>query len=167
MNDKKVFADDLTIYRFTPPSITFEERLEIHGTKRSVEILTYGGGHTESDAFVYLNDEKLAFMADIVLVHSTPFMGAGQPYHWPLILDKVKQLNLNTIIPGHGDVGTAEHIDLTDQYVRFVLETIRTAKLKGMTADEAAKIDVPEPFHLWDGIMIFQWNIQMLWDKVN
>jgi cyclase len=167
VNDKKVFAEELPIYRFTPPSITFEDRLKIHGTKRCVEILTYGGGHTESDAFVYLKDENLAFMADLVLVNSTPFMGVGKPDHWPSILDKVKQLNLNTIIPGHGQVGSAEHIDLTDQFINFVLDTIRIAKEKGLTADEAVKTDVPEPFNSWDGVMILSWNIQMLWDKVN
>jgi cyclase len=167
VNDKKVFVEDLPNYRLTLPSITFEDRLEIHGTKRSVEIITHGGGHTESDAFVYLRDDNLAFMADLVLVNSTPFMGVGQPEHWPTILDKVKQLNLKTIIPGHGTVGSGQHIDLTDQYITFVLDTIRIAKEKGLTTDEAMKTEVPEPFNSWDGLMILQWNIQMLWDKVN
>lgn len=166
VNDKKVFAEDLPLYSFTPPSITFEDSLKIHGSKRGVEILTYGGGHTESDTFVYLKDENLAFMADLVLVNSTPFMGVGKPEHWPSILDKVKQLNLNTIIPGHGPIGSAEHIDLTCQYIYFVLNTIKLAKEKGLTAEEVLKIDIPETFSSWDGVMIFQWNIQWLWDKV-
>lgn len=166
INDKKVFAEDLSNYRFTPPSITFEDRFEIHGTNRSVEIITYGGGHTESDVFVYLKDENLAFMADLVLVNATPFMGVGKPEHWPTILDKVRKLNLATVIPGHGPVGTAEHIDLTDQYIHFVLETIRTAKENGLTVDEAAHTEIPAPFNSWDSTMIFQWNVQRLWEKI-
>lgn len=165
LNDKKVFAEDLSIYRFIQPSVTFEERMDIHGTKRSIEILTYGGGHTESDAFVYLKDENLAFMADLVLVNTTPFMGTGNPEDWKSILDKAKQLNLDTIIPGHGQVGSEEHIDLTKQFIVYVLDTIQIAKEKGLSAEEAMNTELPEPFNSWDGIMVFRWNIQMLWDK--
>jgi len=71
------------------------------------------------------------------------------------------------MIPGHGEVGSAQHIELTDQFIRFVLNTIRTVKEKGLNVDAAMNTDIPEPFNSWDGKMIFQWNIQMLWEKIN
>ncbi|MCJ7634128.1 MBL fold metallo-hydrolase, partial [Candidatus Bathyarchaeota archaeon] len=43
------------------PNITFEHKLTIHGTKRTVELLPLAG-HTASDVILYLPEEKIAFM---------------------------------------------------------------------------------------------------------
>ncbi len=166
ISDKKVLLDAFPILRLTPPTITFEDRLVIHGTKRHVELITYGGGHTGSDSFLYLPEDQLAFMADLVLVRATPFMGVGNPSEWLTILDRVKELELKTIVPGHGDVGTAENIELTEQYIHFVLETLRDAKEKGLSVDEVVAMDIPSPYSEWSASMVFEWNIRRLWDRV-
>jgi glyoxylase-like metal-dependent hydrolase (beta-lactamase superfamily II) len=165
IGDKKVLWEVMPMTRLTPPAITFEDRLEIHGSKRHVELLTYGGGHTDSDVFLVLPEERLAFMADLVLVDATPFMGVGHPNQWLTILDRVKELGLKTIIPGHGQVGTEEHIVLTAQYIRFVLDTIRASKARGLSVDEAATMEPPAPYFAWEASMVHEWNIRRLWDQ--
>ncbi|MBD0384484.1 hypothetical protein ICC18_31060 [Paenibacillus sp. WST5] len=52
---------------YTLPTITFDQQMSIQGSDRTVQLITYGGGHTQSDAFVYLPEEKIAVKGDLVL----------------------------------------------------------------------------------------------------
>lgn len=47
--------------RIVLPNLTFEDKFVIHGNTRNVECYCFGGGHTPSDAFLYLPEEKIAF----------------------------------------------------------------------------------------------------------
>ena len=58
--------EDLPILEIILPTFIFEEKLMIRGTKRQVEIVCYGGGHTPSDTFMYIPDVKIAFMGDLL-----------------------------------------------------------------------------------------------------
>lgn len=165
VSDLKVLWEAIPMIRLTPPTVLFDEHLTIQGSKRRVELITYGGGHTDSDSFLYIPELQLAFMADLVLVEATPFMGVGHPEQWLTILDRVKELDVKTIIPGHGQIGTAEHIDQTANYLRFVLETISTAKADGLSVDEVAKRELPAPYKDWESPIVFEWNVRRLWDR--
>jgi cyclase len=78
--------------------------LNIHGRDRTVHLITYGGGHTPSDAFVYLPDDKLAVMGDLVLSNHHPVLFNANPKEWINILNQVDLLHIEKIIPGHGEV---------------------------------------------------------------
>jgi len=47
------------------PDQTFEEKVVFHGTHKTVELLTWGGGHSSSDSFLLLPAERIAFMGDL------------------------------------------------------------------------------------------------------
>jgi glyoxylase-like metal-dependent hydrolase (beta-lactamase superfamily II) len=92
--------------------------------------ITYGGGHTLSDAVLWLPEERILFTADLV-VHGHPWIGDGDPGAWPGILDRLAALGPETIVPGHGPVSGAEAIDAVRGYLH---------------AFNAAKPGDPNPF---------------------
>lgn len=49
------------------PDATFGKRLVLYGENRRVEILSFGGGHTANDAFLYLPDDGIVFLSDCFL----------------------------------------------------------------------------------------------------
>ena len=61
------------------PDITFERRLAFAGSKHTAVLLTFGGGHSPSDAFLYFPDLALAFMGDLVQVGFHPALSDGNP----------------------------------------------------------------------------------------
>ena len=67
INEMERVYEAIPELRIVLPNLTFEDKLVIHGEDRTVEFHCYGGGHTPSDAFLYLPKEKIAFMGDIVL----------------------------------------------------------------------------------------------------
>lgn len=151
------------------PTLTFDERLVFHGSRRSAELLTYGGGHTGSDAFLYLPAEHLALMGDLVLVGCQPMFVQGDPQAWSAILDRVRLLDIQTIVPGHGPVGTMQDLDLVQRYLTTIEELARSAFEQGKTLAEASQTPLPEPFASWNFRETFGWNMETFftrWQKV-
>ena len=83
------------------PDITFHDQLILTGTKRTVTLFSYGEGHTESDLFLYLPAEQIAFLGDLLFVHNQPWLGDGDPVKWKTYLDSIAHLNLKILVPGH------------------------------------------------------------------
>jgi cyclase len=86
------------------PDVRFEEKLEL-GRARA---LTFGGGHTTSDAVVHVPDAGVLVAGDLVVVGTQPWAGHGDPDEWVRILDHLEALDAHTVVPGHGPVAGGE-----------------------------------------------------------
>ena len=88
----------------TPPTMTYETRMSMFRGSREIQLLFLGRGHTGGDTVVYLPKEKIVATGDLV-VGSLPFMYMGDGFvnEWPDTMEKILQLDFDTIIPGHGD----------------------------------------------------------------
>ncbi len=102
------------------PGLTFNNQLIMYGTKRTVQLLSYGEGHTESDLFLYLPNEQIAFLGDLLFVQNQPWLGDGDPDKWKIYLDSIAQLNIKIFVPGHGPVATAASIKMMKLYFENV-----------------------------------------------
>ena len=97
----RVLADSLDGLRLCLPQITFNQQLTISGSARSVHLLTYGGGHTGSDGFLYIPDAGVLFLSDLLFVRCHPFLADGHPENWIAILEKIQTLEADVLVPGH------------------------------------------------------------------
>ncbi|WP_201364078.1 MBL fold metallo-hydrolase [Dictyobacter formicarum] len=145
----------IPIFEPTIPHLTLEHQLTFHGSKRTVEVLTYGGGHTRSDAFLYLPDDQILFMGDLLFVHTHPWIGDGDPEEWVHILQQVEQLNFTVAVPGHGPVGGRSDMALNRHYLTALVVLVEECMSKGLPLEEATKTTLPEPFNSWEGAEIF------------
>ena len=113
---------NLKAARLHHPEVTFAERLLLHGSQRSVEVLCYGGGHSGGDAFVYLPSDSVAFMGDLVASRRHAWVGSGSISAWYSILERFSRLDTDTIVPGHGNVTRRQAVAETMQYLLKVQE---------------------------------------------
>ena len=104
------------------------------------ELLTYGGGHTESDAFLHLADVGVLFAADLVLVRSHGWIGDGDPDAWPSIVDRIAELDFDVLVPGHGEVGGREDVEAFRGYLGDLLAAARA---------QGPDAPVPERYRDW------------------
>jgi cyclase len=101
----------LPILQLTLPQQTFKEEMTFYGTKRSAKLFTLGGGHSCCDAMLYVPEEGVIFMGDLLFVQNQPtFFEESNPETWVRILKNVKELNFEKAIPGHGPVGTKQDV---------------------------------------------------------
>lgn len=147
------------------PEQTFDKQVVFHGSRRAAELLTLGGGHTASDAFLLLRDEKLAFMGDLFFKESHLWMGHGDPDEWLRILKEISAIDLKTAVPGHGPVGTPEDFITNVRYIEAIQHIFGEAIKSGKSLEEAQATPIPAAFADWIWSEGFGYNIEALYRK--
>ena len=95
------------------PRITFSDRLDVHLGGRDVEAYYFGRGHTSGDIIVYFPELKAIHTGDLFISGSrrgvpiyVDSVQGGSLLEWTRTLDRVLQLDFDTVIPGHGPLAT-------------------------------------------------------------
>jgi glyoxylase-like metal-dependent hydrolase (beta-lactamase superfamily II) len=96
-------AADLPEVVIDPPDRTFAETAFVEVGGRRVELRHLGLGHTDHDIVAVVPDAAVLFAGDLVENGAVPFYGDGYPLDWPETAQRVAELVLDVIVPGHGD----------------------------------------------------------------
>ena len=144
------------------PDHTITDRVEFKGTKRTVEFITFGGGHTDSDAFLYLPVERIIFTGDLLVVKNHPDLTHGNPYNWLNVFVKIKMLEPVHLVPGHGEIGTLADVTLIESYINALLQMAGKNFYEGGTAESAAALQPPSSTEGWDNADAFELNMRFL-----
>ena len=145
--------------RVTLPTLTFERELWLHGSKRSVQLLSFGGGHTQSDAIVYVPDARLAIVGDLVLKDFHPTMSHAEPWEWLRILDRVEALGIDSIVPGHGEVCSLETLHGVREYIQYMLGL---AVELDPDDEQLDGVTIPEKYDDWRFRFDFKGNLKKI-----
>lgn len=123
----------------TPPTRTFEgeERLDVGGV--SVQLIEVGPAHTPGDLFVFVPGVRVLFSADILFLGVTPIMWAGPVGNWVAALDRILELDVDTVVPGHGPMTDKDGVRQVRGYWELVEPMIRRAHERGLSIDRAAE----------------------------
>jgi cyclase len=158
----RVIAESLRSVHLRLPTQTFEKEIQFHSPLRTAYLISYGGGHTGSDAFLYLPEEKIAFAGDLLFVGCHPYLGDGDPLAWVQYLQELEALDLQTIVPGHGPVGQPLDLALVRQYIVELTRLAEKLVKAGATAEEVAAQPVPEAYNDWQFSSFFAANMRYL-----
>ena len=83
-----------------------------------------GRGNTRGDAIVYLPKEKVLVAGDL-LDYPVPSLGSGYPEELITTLQKMAQLEAQTIVPGHGEVlRDHAHLNLVVKLLQTVVTQV-------------------------------------------
>ena len=129
--------------KVTPPSLTFDTSMTIVRGTREMRLLYLGRGHTDTDVVVYLPKERIVCTGD--LMESIPsYMGDSFPEEWIATLDRLRALDFDTVMPGHGVVFKGKgKIEAFQKYLRAVITQVTALRQQGLSADDAAlKVDL-------------------------
>lgn len=148
------------------PDHTFSERVEFKGTKRAAAFVTHGGGHTDSDAFLYLPAERIMFTGDLLVVKNHPGMDGGHPREWLKILARISAQAPLCLMPGHGELGTLEDVALMERYLNETWQMAEQNRREGGTAQSAAALPPPAFTAGWANAEGFARNMTFLHAEV-
>ena len=131
-----------------PPNVTFDEVMTLHKGGREVQVHFLGRGHTGGDTMVFLPAERIVFTGDFF--EGRPGAGIlsyfGDAFidEWPASLERLKALDFDIIVPGHG-LPLRERQQITDfqNYIRDLWRQASALRAQGLTAQQAVeKIDM-------------------------
>ena len=118
-----------------PPHITFTQRATLLYGSRRIELI-YVGGHTPATSLVWLPEDKICFVGDIVWVDQHPYMAQGNTLEWLRALEKIRELGATRLIPGHGPVCGPESTYRVAEYIEFMRKRVREYYLEGKNKNE-------------------------------
>ena len=107
--------------------LTFSDRLALLGGARRVAMFFLGSAHSADDIVVFLPEEKTLFAGDVVLATGAPYMQSPDvdPEGWEKILERLAQLDVEKVVPGHGGLGARKAIADTYAYVKKINDAAR------------------------------------------
>jgi cyclase len=120
------------------PDVTFDTEMTLHLGGREVRLFYLGPGQQAGDTFVLFPHARALFTPGAFARHSMPNMAFTTSVdNWIALLDKVAAMDVDVLLPAHGDVAT--HADvrelsamLSDEYA-----TVKDAIAKGMSVEQA------------------------------
>jgi cyclase len=130
------------------PQVTFTNELSIHGTKRTARIMSFGSAHSPCDSFLYIPEEEVIFMADLLFVGIHPsFAPYSNPIQWIEILDTIMDFPIQKAVPGHGPIGTKDDIVLLINYINEMITISKETK-------NFEKVSIPDEYKDWTTINV-------------
>lgn len=163
--ENRRYAEAIPSIRVTPPDLTFGREMRLHGKTRTVELWSYGGGHTTSDAFLYLADERIMFAGDLAFLDYHPWLPDGDPGEWVRIIGEIERLSLNTVVPGHGPVTDRRCLTLTREYIETLERLADEMARSGITPETVTDVPVPTPFDTWSVAQFAQANMRFVLER--
>jgi len=118
-----------------PPHITFTQRSTLLYGGRRIDLI-YVGGHTPATSIVWLPEEKICFVGDIVWVDQHPYMAQGNTLEWLRALETIRNLGATHLIPGHGPVCGPDATYRVAEYIEFMRKRVRDYYLDGKNKNE-------------------------------
>ena len=124
-------------YKLRIPTVTFSDRLNLYLGNFAFELI-HLPGHTPYQVAVYLPREKVIFTGDNFINKWQPSLSYCYPIEWIKSLKRIEAMDVDFIVPGHGEIGDKMAVREFTAFIQEVVDTVRNAINQGMSKEEAA-----------------------------
>lgn len=127
--------DDQNNVKNPAPTELVDERMELTVGGKTVELIYTGRNHSDNSLVIHYPARRLLFAVDFIPVNDLPFrtLNDSYPLEWMESLRWIEQnLDFDVLVPGHGRLGTKEHVRLVREYFQDLIAAIRTARMNGL-----------------------------------
>lgn len=125
-----------------PITRTFDSTLDLQIGNHTVHFI-HMPGHTAPQTSVYIPQEGIVFTGDNIFHKCRTFIQEGNPWEWLDALESIRALDVETIVPGHGEPCDKSYLDAQGQLIKDWIGAIEIFVSKGMTEDEAVAQPCP------------------------
>lgn len=124
----------------TPPTITLSDQITLHRGGREIRMIHLGRGHTAGDVVVYLPEERIVMTGDLFF-GGMPYMGDAFLPEWVDTLERLKALDFDLVLAGHGGpVADRTRIDHLQRYMSDLWTQIVGFHAAGVSEEDASRL---------------------------
>jgi len=138
--------DNITL---TLPTKTFESELTLKVGGKDVHLIEVGPAHTLGDTLVHIPADRVVFTADILFIGGHPIIWAGPTSNWLRACDRILEMDVDTIVPGHGPITDKKGVVEVKGYLEYIYQEAEKRYEIGMSAQEAAKDIDLDRYAMW------------------
>ncbi len=153
-----------------PPDIAISEKKIVKLGKYSFVIFPLTPAHTNSDIVVIIPNKKIIFVGDLVFYKRIPFAGDrnSDTKNWINVLNKIKNMDVDTILAGHNNPLNKDSVDFTIEYLSFLREEISKMKDEDLSYDEIKEKLTDTPFKNYPMYNVFHFkNIYKIYNDLD
>ena len=129
---------ELSQIRMTLPDVTFSDRMDLRLGDREINMIYLGRAHSAGDILLHLPQDGVLYAGDIAFHRVLPAFPDGHITKWLDVMDKTREIDFETIVPGHGPVGSKKDFDEARELMAHLHGEIRKGFDEGKSEDEAA-----------------------------
>lgn len=130
------------------PDLTFKKKAVMHICCQKVKLLYMGNGHTDGDTIVYFPDEKAIHMGDLLFIDMIPYIdrdAGSNTENWIKILNKVAEMDVEKVIPGHGEITDNKGLLAQIEYLKTLRAEVEKFIKQGASLKETKeKLKLPK-----------------------
>jgi len=120
------------------PDTTYNDYMQRRVGDKHVQLFEAGPAHTAGDTLVYVVEDKTVFTGDILFIEGHPLMWAGPVNNWIAACNKMLDMDIDTVVPGHGPVTDKRGVTAVRDYLQYISTQARTRFDAGMNYVDAA-----------------------------
>jgi cyclase len=135
--------------------------------------LLHTPGHTPGQLAVHVPEERVVFTGDTIFSGCQTWLMTSNVDDWLTALERIRALDVDWIVPGHGPVVTKQYLDVQRSVLMEWKTAVAVAVAKGWTREETvAQVHFKDrfgPVDIGQGYMmdyIQAWNAGSLFDKL-
>jgi cyclase len=151
--------------------VVFTGDLTLHVGEHTFRLL-HTPGHTPGQLAVHVPEERVVFTGDTIFNECQTWLMTSNVEQWLVALDRIKALDVDHMVPGHGPVTTLSYLDTQRSVLLEWKAAVAAAIARGWTRDETiARVNFAEryPVDIGQGYMmehIQTLNAASLYDKL-
>lgn len=123
-----------------PPTLTVTDKLNLDLGDRTLALIAYPVGHSDSDISIWDEQSETLWLSDLLFLDHTPAID-GSVLGWLSVIEQIKRLPAKRAVPGHGPVSVEwpAAMQAQEAYLRLIVNEIRTALKKRRTIEQAVE----------------------------
>jgi cyclase len=149
------------------PDVTFDSEMTIRLGGREVRLAYLGPGQQAGDTFVFFPHARMVFTTGMFGPRSMPNMAfTPSVENWIKLLDQLAAMDVDKILPAHGDVSTSKDVKELAAMVADEYGTVQAAIAKGTTLDEALQTVKLPQYKDWRNYNRLDGEIRSLYELI-
>jgi glyoxylase-like metal-dependent hydrolase (beta-lactamase superfamily II) len=149
------------------PDVTFDSQMTIRLGGREVRLMYFGPGQQPGDTLVAFPHARTLFTPGAFAKHSMPNMAfTPSVENWIKLLQRIAKMDVDRILPAHGDVATRSDVDELIAMISDEYATVQAAVAKGISVDEAVKTLTLPQYKDWRNYHRLAGEIRALYELI-
>jgi cyclase len=123
------------------PVLTFDDHMRLYFNDQPLDLYWLGRGHTDGDLVIHLPEERMILTGDLFAgfdpsLRLVDYNGGGSFKEWSGTLEKVLELDFDTVIPGHREVTDRAKLQESLAEVVAIQDLIREMNTAGRSPED-------------------------------
>jgi glyoxylase-like metal-dependent hydrolase (beta-lactamase superfamily II) len=133
------------------PTETFTGTKTLQVGEKTVELIDVGPAHTRGDLIVFVPEDRVVFVGDLLFSGAHAVLWSGPVSRWTRACDVILDLDADVVVAGHGPVSDKAGLREFREYLEYIESEATAMHARGLSVKRAARtIDLSAYAHWLD-----------------